>query len=76
MLTELTVPRLPKLVWPIPCAGCEICRKSCPAGAIGHKTEDFRLDLCLMYLDRIHKEGMSPQICGICLAVCPGIEIV
>jgi len=76
LLTELPVPHLPQVCWPVPCSECEVCRKACPAGAIGRQTEDFRLDLCLMYLDRIHKEEYAPHICGICLAVCPGIEMV
>jgi epoxyqueuosine reductase QueG len=76
LLTDLPVPRLPKIVWPYPCTGCDACRKACPAGAIGERSDDFRLDLCIMHMDRFHKQDLSTHICGICLAICPGIELV
>ncbi len=74
LLTEFEVPRLPKIIWPYPCAECDQCRKACPAGALGQNPEDFRLDLCLAHLDSIAAQNLSPRICGICMAVCPGIE--
>jgi epoxyqueuosine reductase len=74
LLSELSVP--PRLEAPLPnfCTACDVCRKACPAGAIGQSSEDFRLDLCLLNLERIHRKDIAPQICGVCLAVCPGIN--
>ncbi len=73
VLTELQVPRVPKIVWPFPCVSCDQCRQACPADALGEHPEDFRLDLCLTHLEKYRHEQQSPQICGICLAVCPGV---
>lgn len=71
ILTELRVPHVPKPVWPYPCDQCDHCREACPAKALGERPSDFRLDRCLEYLDKICIEGISPQICGLCLAACP-----
>lgn len=71
LLTELQVKKMPKLAWPHPCLECDNCRRACPVRAIGEKAEDYRLDLCLMHLERVKAEGISPQICGACLAACP-----
>lgn len=71
LLTELPVKRMAQPVWPHPCVECDDCRRACPVRAIGERPEDFRLDLCLMHLDRVRYEGMSSQICGACLAACP-----
>lgn len=70
LLTELHVQEPAKSVWPYPCKECDNCRKSCPVQAIGDEPEDFRIDRCLAYLEKIHVEGISFQICGVCLAAC------
>ncbi|RJP82172.1 MAG: epoxyqueuosine reductase [Candidatus Zixiibacteriota bacterium] len=74
VLTDLRVPHLPEMVVPYPCMECNTCVKACPVGALGENPEDFRLDLCLAYMERIHQEHWPPQVCGVCMAVCPGIQ--
>ena len=74
ILTELRVPRMPELMVPYPCVKCNRCREACPAGALGERATDYRLDRCLSHLEKIHSAELPPQICGICLAVCPGLE--
>jgi len=74
LLTELQIPHTPKRIWPYPCGECDQCLDVCPAGALGRLPEDFRIDLCMEHLERVKVEGLSPQICGACLAVCPDFE--
>lgn len=74
ILTEVRIPRVPEMVVPYPCVQCNKCREACPAAALGENPSDFRLDRCMGYLERVHPESLSPQTCGICLAVCSGIE--
>ena len=71
LLTELHIPRISKPVWPHPCAECHDCLKACPVRAIGESPEEFRIDLCLMHLEKVSTPEISPQICGACLAACP-----
>lgn len=75
VLTKMRVPHAPEMIVPYPCVECNKCREVCPARALGENPTDFRLDLCLAHLEKIHKKPLSPQICGICQAVCPGMEL-
>jgi len=70
LLTELRVNGSSKQIWPYPCKECDNCRQACPAQAIGAKPADFRLDRCMAYLEKVEAKGISPQICGVCMAVC------
>lgn len=74
LLTALEVPSAPPVVFPYPCWECDECHRACPVGALGDHPGDFRLDRCLTHLERVHRTELSPQICGICMAVCPGME--
>jgi epoxyqueuosine reductase QueG len=76
VLTDLQVPRVPELIVPYPCVQCNKCWEACPAEALGENPSDFRLDRCLAHLETIQTSEMSPQICGICLAICPGLDAV
>ena len=70
LLAELKIHGSAKPIWPYPCKECDNCRQACPAHAIGPKPADFRLDRCMAYLEKVKTEGISPQICGVCMAVC------
>jgi len=74
ILTELRVPRVPEMMVPYPCVQCNRCRDACPSGALGENPADYRLDRCLARLESIQSSEMSSRICGICLAVCPGLD--
>jgi epoxyqueuosine reductase QueG len=57
------------------CGECRDCIDACPAGAIGNRREDFRLDLCSAQLDLFKKKwNMGQQICGVCIRACQGPE--
>jgi len=75
ILTDLRVPHVPELIVPYPCVQCNRCREACPSGALGENPTDYRLDRCLARLENIQSSEMSPRICGICLAVCPGLDL-
>ena len=75
ILTELRVPRRPELMVPYPCVRCNRCGDACPTGALGENPSDYRLDRCLAHLESIPSSEISSQICGICLAVCPGLDL-
>jgi len=74
ILTELRVPRVPELIVPYPCVQCNRCREACPSAALGENPTDYRPDRCLAHLEKIQSSEMSSRICGICLAVCPGLD--
>jgi len=54
------------------CGECRVCRKLCPAGAIGSSPEDFDLEKCRRQVTAFCKEDNFGQlICGLCLNCCP-----
>jgi epoxyqueuosine reductase len=54
------------------CGACDRCVLACPAGALGEKPEDYRLDLCHARLTEFSKErGIGVHICGVCVRACP-----
>jgi epoxyqueuosine reductase len=54
------------------CGACDRCVRACPAGALGDRPEDYRLDLCHARLSQFSKErGIGVHICGVCVRACP-----
>lgn len=55
------------------CGACRVCRKYCPAEAIGDNPTDFRLERCREKVLQFSRENNFGQsICGLCLNRCPG----
>ena len=57
------------------CGECIQCLKTCPAGAIKERRQDFDHIGCYEQLKAFRKQGYVSQfICGVCIKACPGRE--
>ncbi len=71
LLTELRIEEETRQNTKYPCDDCDFCARICPVEAIGETWRDFDLRRCLHHLEDVVSPGISPQICGACLAACP-----
>lgn len=57
------------------CGSCTRCINVCPAGAIGQRKEDFKLDRCYEQTKKFSQgRGIGHYICGLCVRACPGVR--
>jgi epoxyqueuosine reductase QueG len=78
VLTDTEIPVNQRLLAPVSemtsrgCGDCRRCVESCPAGAIGETSADYKLEKCLAKLEEFRKiQFVGQHICGICIKVCP-----
>lgn len=58
---------------PFGCGECRLCLRRCPAGAIGERPEDYRLDLCDTKIRGFQRiMFVTKGICGVCQSACRG----
>lgn len=74
LVTVLTdMPLVPDEAMDRDCGDCAACLKTCPAGAIKEKKEDFDHWACFDKLKEFRRRGVVGQyICGVCVKACKG----
>jgi Uncharacterized Fe-S protein len=78
IITNMSLP-LPGSLQIRNCGSCNICRDSCPAGAIyGHnwaegmpRSELINAERCSVFMKEKFKQIGRGSVCGVCMKVCP-----